>query len=62
LTGFPGIRPDFVDLSTKTVFGLKPFNPRAMQQGYAQLKKYKKLLEMEYGGTFKTVLEVYYWK
>lgn len=55
----PGIRPDFVDFSTKTIYELKPFNPRAMQQGLKQLTKYKSAFEETYGGTWKTVLDLY---
>jgi len=54
-----GIRPDFVDLSTKTIYELKPFNPRAIRQGEKQLQNYKTILENEYGGTWKTVLDTY---
>jgi hypothetical protein len=57
--GIKGIRPDFVDFSTKTIYELKPFNPRAMQQGMKQLDKYKSLFEQNYGGTWKTVLDTY---
>ena len=57
--GIPGIRPDFVDFSTKTIFELKPFNPRAMQQGVLQLNKYQSLFEQNYGGVWKTVLDKY---
>ena len=42
--GIKGIRPDFVDFSTKTIYELKPFNPRAMQQGTKQLDKSKHFL------------------
>lgn len=57
--GIPGIRPDFVDFSTKTIYELKPFNPRAMQQGWNQLNKYQNLFQQKYGGTWKTVLDTY---
>lgn len=35
--GIPGIRPDFVDFSTRTIYELKPFNPNAMWKGMNQL-------------------------
>jgi len=54
-----GIRPDFVDFSTKTIYELKPFNPRAMQQGWKQLYKYQSLFEQNYGGTWNIVLDTY---
>jgi hypothetical protein len=57
--GIPGIRPDFVDFSTKTIYELKPFNPRAMQQGLNQLNKYQNLFQQKYGGVWKTVLDTY---
>jgi len=55
----PGIRPDFVDFSTKTIYELKPFNLRAMQQGLKQLSKYQSAFEKAYGGTWKTILDTY---
>jgi hypothetical protein len=55
----PGIRPDFVDFGTKTIYELKLFNPRAMQQGMNQLNKYKSLFKQKYGGTWKTILDTY---
>lgn len=57
--GIPGIRPDFVDLSTKTIYELKPNNPRAIKQGLKQLEKYKTIFEQQRGGTWKTVLDTY---
>jgi hypothetical protein len=57
--GIKGIRPDFVDLSTKTIYELKPFNPRSIQMGTQQLSKYKFLFEQKYGGTWNTVLDFY---
>jgi hypothetical protein len=50
---------DFVDLSTKTIYELKPFNPRGIQMGTQQLNKYKSLFEQRYGGTWNTVLDFY---
>lgn len=58
-TGIKGIRPDFVDFGTKTIYELKPFNPRGIQMGTQQLNKYKSLFEQNYGGTWKTVLDHY---
>ncbi|AYZ36191.1 hypothetical protein EGY07_11660 [Chryseobacterium indologenes] len=58
-TGVKGIRPDFVDFSTNTIYELKPFNPRGMKSGAAQLEKYKTLFEKQYGGTWNTVLDHY---
>ena len=39
----PGIRPDFVDFGTKTIYKLKPFNPRAINLGLKQLNKYQSI-------------------
>ena len=50
-----GIRPDYIDFSTKTIYELKPMNPRAAKSGIRQLKKYNKAL----GGGFKLRLELY---
>jgi RHS repeat-associated protein len=58
-TGIKGIRPDFVDFGTKTIYELKPFNPRGIQLGTKQLNNYKSLFEQNYGGTWKTVLDHY---
>ena len=58
-TGIKGIRPDFVDFGTKTIYELKPFNPRGIQLGAKQLNNYKSLFEQNYGGTWKTVLDHY---
>jgi hypothetical protein len=58
--GIKGIRPDFVDFSTKTIYELKPFNPRAMKAGEKQLTNYKAAFEAAYPGTvWKTVLDTY---
>ena len=57
--GIPGIRPDFVDFSTKTIYELKPFNPKAMQQGWKQLYKYQSLFQQKYGGTWNIILDTY---
>jgi len=58
-TKVPGIRPDFVDFGTKTIFELKPFNPRQIQLGNKQLNNNKSPFEQKYGGTWKTVLDHY---
>lgn len=58
-TGIKGIRPDFVDFGTKTIYELKPFNPRGIQLGTKQLNNYKSIFEQNYGGTWKTVLDFY---
>jgi RHS repeat-associated protein len=58
-TGIKGIRPDFVDFSTKTISELKPYNPRGIMQGDKQLNKYKSIFEKHYGGTWNTVLDTY---
>jgi|GEM_PF-2275697 hypothetical protein len=55
----PGIRPDFVDLEAKIIYELKPFNKNGFRSGTKQLAKYKPLLEKQFGGEFKTVLEFY---
>ena len=55
----PGIRPDFVDFRTNTIYELKPFNPRSIRSGIKQLDNYKKIFEKKFGGTWNTVLEHY---
>jgi len=48
-----GIRPDFVDFSTKTIYELKPNNPRGIQQGWDQLHRYQNAFQQKYGGTWQ---------
>lgn len=58
--GIPGIRPDFVNFATKTIYELKPFNPRGLRSGAKQLEKYRKAFEKRFPGTqWKTVLDTY---
>ena len=37
-----GIRPDYYNPKTKTIYEFKPYNPRSAKAGVKQLKKYKK--------------------
>jgi len=55
----PGIRPDFVDFSTKTIYELKPFNMNGLKTGTKQLENYKNIFEKTYGGNWNTVLHHY---
>lgn len=57
--GIKGIRPDFVDFATKTIYELKPYNPRGIQLGTKQLNNYKSIFQQNYGGTWNTVLDFY---
>ena len=57
--GVPGVRPDFVDLSTRTIYELKPYNPRGILEGTSQLERYREAFESFYGGTWNTVLHFY---
>ena len=54
-----GVRPDFVDFSTRTIYELKPYNPRGIQQGWNQLYKYQNAFQQKYGGEWKIVLDLY---
>ena len=57
-----GKRIDFLDIDNKTIYELKPFNPRAMKQGEKQLQNYVKELETmpEFQGwEWKTIIETY---
>lgn len=63
-----GKRIDFLDIKNSTIYELKPFNPRAMQQGQRQLDMYLKELQSpamlqkypEFRGIqWKTVLNTY---
>lgn len=55
-------RIDFLDIKNKTIYELKPYNPRAMKQGEKQLEMYKKELESMprfQGWKWKTHLDTY---
>lgn len=57
-----GRRIDFLDASKGIIYELKPFNPRAMQQGQRQLNMYMQELQTmpEFKGiNWKTVLDTY---
>lgn len=58
-TRVKGVRPDFVDFGTKTIYELKPFNPRQINLGTKQLLNYKAAFEKKYGGIWNTVLDHY---
>ncbi|MBT2561346.1 hypothetical protein J7E50_10930 [Pedobacter sp. ISL-68] len=60
-TGIKGIRPDFVDLPAKTIFELKPNNPRSIKRGLKQLEKYKNAFEKRFNepGLWNTQLDLY---
>jgi hypothetical protein len=58
-TGVKGIRPDFVDMNKRIIHELKPYNPRQISAGWKQLNNYKTIFEQQYGGTWKTVLDLY---
>ena len=44
-----GLRIDFIDFSTKSIYELKPNNPRAIGEGLVQVEKYKNLIEEQFG-------------
>ena len=50
-----GIRPDYIDFDTRTIYELKPMNPRGVKSGIRQLQKYNKAL----GGGYNLQLELY---
>ena len=55
-------RIDFLDIKNRTIYELKPYNPRAMKQGEKQLEMYKKELESMprfQGWEWKTHLDTY---
>ena len=54
-----GIRPDFVDFNTSTIYEFKPNNPRAIKYGYKQLERNRKEFEKHYGGNWNIVLDTY---
>ena len=50
-----GIRLDYIDFNTRTIYELKPMNPRGVRSGIRQLQRYNKAL----GGGFNLRLELY---
>lgn len=57
--GIKGIRPDFVDFSTRTIYELKLYNTRAIREGWKQLPKYYDLFQQTYKGPWKLKLDTY---
>ena len=56
----PGVRPDFVDKSTHTIYELKPNNPRSIKAGIRQLNRYKSAFENYYpGSSWNVKLDLY---
>ena len=55
-----GKRLDFIDLSSQTIYELKPNNPRGLAAGLKQLKIYIQDTEAQFGTTgWKGVLDLY---
>ncbi|MHC1722091.1 MAG: RHS repeat-associated core domain-containing protein [Aminipila sp.] len=54
-----GKRIDYIDFETKTIYELKPYNPRQIKAGTKQLEGYLKEVEEEFGKGWKTVLDTY---
>ncbi len=54
-----GIKPDFVDFNTKTIYDLKPTNPAKFNAHIKQLEKYKDIFEKEFGGTWNYIIDRY---
>ena len=50
-----GVRPDYVDMKTMTVYELKPMNPRGVYNGIRQLKRYRNAM----GNKYSYRLELY---
>jgi hypothetical protein len=54
-----GIKPDFVDFNTKTIYDLKPNNPKKFREHEKQLENYRKIFDKEFGGGWQTVIDRY---
>ena len=50
---------DYIDFETKTVYELKPYNPRQIKIGTKQLEGYLKEIEEVFGDGWTTVLDTY---
>lgn len=57
---YPGIRPDYVDFKTRTIYELKPYNPRGIKTGTKQLEHYKEIFQIHTREEWNTVLDFYY--
>ncbi|MBO5537756.1 MAG: hypothetical protein J5971_01720 [Prevotella sp.] len=57
--GTYNVRPDFVNYKSRTIYELKPYNPRGIKSGIKQLNRYKLEYEKFYNNNWKTVLEFY---
>ena len=51
---------DFIDFEDKTIYELKPYNPRQIKNGTKQLENYLKEIEDIYGDGWTTVLDTYW--
>ncbi len=54
-----GKRVDYIDFESKTVYELKPHNPKQIKKGRKQLENYLKEIEKVFGGGWKAVLDTY---
>ena len=54
-----GKRIDYIDFDSKTIYELKPHNPKQIAKGKKQLNEYLKEVEELYGPGWKTVLDTY---
>ena len=54
-----GKRIDYIDFDSKTIYELKPHNPKQIAKRKKQLNEYLKEVEELYGPGWKTVLDTY---
>jgi RHS repeat-associated protein len=54
-----GRRIDFIDFENKTIYELKPYNPKQISSGTKQLNGYLKEVVEEFGDGWSTVLDTY---
>ena len=54
-----GKRVDYIDFGSKTVYELKPYNPKQINCGNKQLQNYVKEIETVYGPGWTSILDTY---
>ena len=54
-----GKRIDFIDFATKTVYELKPYNPKQILAGAKQLSGYLNEVEQVFGEGWSSILDTY---
>lgn len=54
-----GSKADFVDFNSRSIYELKPFNPRGVKSRIKQLDRYGQEMMIKYGGEWNLFLDLY---